>query len=410
MFFRQKRCNGSFGLFKGRNAWVEQLTILLSLVAFFLFLDFTAGVQKSTAADCDCNFCHADMHGAGWQGCATCHGNPPATGSHVTHFGIISNYQRYGDTSITKDFASFSPAYGMSCGNCHPLDNTKHRNGTVNVELYNAASPAGSLKAKNLASASYTPGGTVYYDSNGLPYTLGTCSNVYCHSYNAWTTPLTQYTDQTLCQNNGFIWTSGACYGVPMPWPQTQNDPPVPPNTVTTRYYQTPGWGGASLTCSGCHGNPPSTNYYTNDGGSGDSHAWRDSYFVNWGMPSGYEDLHGWNMGFGWAVSCRTCHNDTVTELSTWTYGTLGEWYDVAFYGDVPINNYSKHVNGTADVAFDKVNSLVYRNTLNLADASYDKPTKTCSNVACHRAETSVTWGTPYRFWDSTECNRCHSF
>lgn len=380
MILRQRRWKGNFGLFKGRNAGAAKLAILLSFTAFFLFLILTAGVQKSTAADCDCNFCHADMHGPGWQGCATCHGNPPATGSHITHFGITSNYQKYGDTSITKDFASFSSGYGMSCGNCHPLDNTQHRNGTVNVELYNAASPAVSLKAKNLAFASYIPGGTVFYDDKGIPYTLGTCNGVYCHSYNAWTTP----------------------GGVPTPWPQNQNDPPVPPNTVSTRYYQTPAWGGGSLTCSGCHASPPKTDYYTNAGGSGDSHAWLDDW--------GYEDLHGWNMGFGWPVSCRTCHNDTVTELNSWTYANLGEWWDVSFYSDVPIYNYSKHVNGTADIAFDKVNPLVYSSTLNLSNASYDPATRTCSSVSCHQNQTTVTWGMPYRWWDSTECNRCHSF
>jgi len=381
---RTRRWAGSFGFSKGQNAGVVKLAIILSLAAFFVFL-IPIGVQQAKAADCDCGSCHGDQHGPNWQGCATCHGNPPATGSHVTHFGTDTIAGQYGDTRITQDFDPNNlSSYQIGCGNCHPLDNTQHRNGTVNVELYNAASPAGSLKAKNLASASYTPGGTTFNDVNGLPYTLGTCNGVYCHSYNAWTTP----------------------GGVPTPWPQNQNDPPVPPNTVTTKYYQTPQWGGASLTCSGCHGNPPRTNYLTNAGGSGDSHSWLDDY--------AYEDLHGWNMGYWWPVNCRTCHNDTVQEASPWSRGTWSEaglsWYDVALYGDVPINNYSKHVNGTADVAFDKVNPLVYTDTLSLADASYYAPTKTCSSVACHRAETSVTWGTPYRFWDSTECNRCHSY
>lgn len=353
--------------------------ILLSLVVFFVFLIVTPGVQQTTAADCDCNFCHETVqHSPTWQGCKTCHGNPPATASHLKHFGVSTNYVPYGDTSITKDFAG-GQYYGMSCGNCHPLDNVKHRNGMVEVELYNAAAPEGSLKAKNTSSAAYTPGGTVYYDGNGIPYTLGTCSNVYCHSYNSWTTP----------------------GGVPTPWPQNQNDPPVPPNTVTTRNYQTLTWGGTSLTCSGCHANPPKTNYYTNAGGSGDSHAWLDDF--------GYEDLHGYNMGFLWPVSCRTCHNDTVKNLNTWTYGTFGEWSDVSFYGDVPISNYSKHVNGTNDVAFDKVNPLVYRSTFNLTNAVYDPATKTCSNVSCHRSQTTVTWGSPYRWW-SSECYTCHSY
>ena len=385
MFLRQRRSKGSFCFFKGRNAGAVKLAILLSLAAFILFLMLIAGVQKSTAADCDCNFCHVDMHGPGWQGCATCHGNPPATGSHVKHFGITSNYQKYGDTSITRDFASLSTSYGMSCGNCHPLDNTKHRNGTVEVELYNVNAPAGSLKEKNPAIASYTPGGTVYYDNKGLPYTLGTCSNIYCHSYNAWTTP----------------------GGVPTPWPQNQNDPPVPPNTVTTRYYQNPTWGAGSLTCSGCHGNPPRTDYYTNAGGSGNSHSWLDDY--------GYEDGHNANMlGYNPPLDCKTCHNDTVRDAGTWAYQNWNEWFGVAFFDDSPLYNYSSHVNGAVDIAFDRVNTYQYikmyggYDYLTLVNAQYDPSTKSCSNVSCHQTQTPVTWGMPYRWWDSTECNRCH--
>jgi predicted CxxxxCH...CXXCH cytochrome family protein len=370
---------GGSTLIRGRNVGSAKVVILLSLAACFLLI-ITAGVQRTTAEDCDCSVCHGG-HGPGWQGCATCHGFPPDTASHIKHFGANTLIGFYGDTSITQNFDPNNPNnYQMGCGNCHPLDPSKHKNGQVEVELYNAAASPASLKVRNLSSAAYTPGAETYYDNKGFPYTLGTCSNVYCHSYNDWTTP----------------------GGVPTPWPQTQNDPPVPPNTVTTRYYKTPQWGGGSLTCSGCHGNPPSTNYYTNAGGSGDSHAWRDDW--------GYEDLHGWNMGFMWPVSCTTCHNDTVSELNTWTYGTLSEWYDVAFYGSVPITNYSKHVNGTVDVSFDKIRPLVYRNTFDLLNASYDAGTKTCSNVSCHRSQTSVTWGTPYRWWDSTECNRCHSY
>ena len=58
----------------------------------------------------------------------------------------------------------------------------------VDVELYNPLAPAGSLKALNPASAAYVAGGTVFMDSRGLSYTKGTCSSVYCHSYNDWTT------------------------------------------------------------------------------------------------------------------------------------------------------------------------------------------------------------------------------
>jgi len=62
-----------------------------------------------------------------------------------------------------------------------------HNNGVVEVELYNPASPADSLKAKNPANAEYAPGSTVTtYPGNiegrSFSWTDGTCSNVYCHS------------------------------------------------------------------------------------------------------------------------------------------------------------------------------------------------------------------------------------
>lgn len=374
MSIRPRRWADGAGLARGWNAGVVKVSILLSLAAFFLFLILTMGVQKSTAVDCDCNFCHGDtVHGPGWQGCATCHGNPPATASHVRHFGLNTQYERYGDTSITKDFTS-GPYYAMSCGNCHPMDPAKHRNGTVEVELYNAAAPAGSLKARNLPSAVYTPGGTVYYDANGLPYTLGTCSNVYCHSYNEWT-------------------TTG-------PVPDQGCDNSVPSTLlVTTRHYKTPTWGG-SLSCSGCHNNPPTTAWPDNDGGIGDSHQWIDDW--------GYGNLHMFNHGFD-PIGCIYCHNDTVRELNyTWTRDDM----DVTSMGDVPIHDYSKHINGTADVAFDRVNTFPYpfNPPYSLSNASYDPSARTCANVSCHQNETVAKWGAPYNYygWQSGECDRCH--
>jgi predicted CxxxxCH...CXXCH cytochrome family protein len=367
--------------------------VFLSFIVFFSLLIYNTSLYltPNADADCDCNFCHGDPHGPGWLGCGACHGFPPATASHQKHFQSGQLYQKYGDTSITKDFDSFSTAYIMSCGNCHPLDNAKHRNGSVEVELYNANAPAGSLKAKNLPSASYAPGGTVYYDDKGLPYTLGTCSGVYCHSYNSWT-------------SNGPTADQGC-------------DAFIPPNLVTTRNYRQPVWG-ATLTCSGCHGNPPLTQYPANDGGIGDSHQWIDDW--------GYGNLHAFNHGFD-PVRCSYCHNDTTvwqtpcsdpaytsegsctTNGGTWFY-TRDSITDVTTMNNVPIQNYSKHVNGTVDVAFDKVTSFPYRTPYSLASASYDPSTKTCSNVSCHQNQTSVPWGASYKYysWMTGECNRCH--
>ena len=266
----------------------------------------------------------------------------------------------------------------MNCGNCHPMDSAKHMNGVVDVELYNPQAPAGSLKGLNPVSATYVPGATRFTDDRGMTYTLGTCQNVYCHSSTDWTTP-------------GGVPVSSNC-----------SSSYLPPNLVVTKTYKDVTWGGNPLTCSGCHAFPPRTSYPANDGGAGDSHSWIDMY--------GYDNLHTYNMGFSPPISCKYCHNGTVQQLNTFTYDSMG----VATLGEVPISNFSQHVNGINNVSFDKQNPFVYSTyggdtSMNLSAASYDAATKTCSNVSCHLGQTSVKWGTPYRWYYETECDRCHN-
>jgi hypothetical protein len=278
----------------------------------------------------------------------------------------------YGDTRIAQDISGSTASYIMNCGNCHPLDPAKHNNGTVEIELFSTLSPSGSLKSRNFSSAEYTAGGTVYTDSRGFPYTQGTCRDVYCHSYNDWTTP-------------GGVPESTDCSSY------------LPQNLVTTRHYRAATWGGGALTCSGCHGSAPRTAYPANDGGSGDSHFWVDGY--------GYGNLHNYNMGYA-PISCSYCHYETIRTQNTWTRDGM----DIATQNDVPIYNYGKHVNGAVDVVFDTVTSFPYSTSYSLATASYNASTRTCSTVSCHQSQTSVIWGTPYRWYYQIECDRCHNF
>ena len=328
--------------------------------------------HPSAKAGTDCMICHS--HALGFRpSCDSCHECPPQSGSHVIHFGTASLYSAgYGDTRASQDLFGTASSYAMNCGNCHPLDVSRHDNGTVEVELYSAFSPSGSLKSLNPPSAAYTAGGTVFTDSRGFPYTRGTCRNIYCHSYNDWTTP-------------GGVPESTDCASY------------IPANLVTTRQYRMPTWGSGPLTCSGCHGIAPRTDYPANDGGAGDSHFWVDGY--------GYGNLHNWNMGYA-PISCSYCHNSTVQAQNTWTRDAM----DVATQSDVPIDNYAKHVNGAVDVAFDTVNNFPYSTPYSLAAATYNASTRTCSTVSCHQGQTSVTWGTPYRYYYQIECDRCHNF
>jgi predicted CxxxxCH...CXXCH cytochrome family protein len=378
-----------------RKTWDERFlkimkgAVLFSLMTALAWFVINMNASPSSAGvGCDCAVCHiSSPHGSNPIGCSGCHDSPPQTGTHLVHYGSAPlDTFIYGDTGIT----STNDAYRFGCGNCHPLDMTKHNNGTVEVELYNPLAPAGSLKAKNPSNAAYSSGlTTTTYASKkpfvignrSLSYSNGTCSNVYCHS--------------------GPAITSGP---VSEPTGTDQYAPTYEPYTVTymRAYKTTPAWGTNSdgqhstfTVCTECHEFPLTTSFPSVQAGAGDSHQWVDD--------SGYGNLHAWNMGYD-PISCRTCHYGTVTQANTWSYSSM----DVAAYGAVPLASRRLHVNGSKDVLFDTTNPVLYNTTMSLNTATYDSGTKACTNVACHLQQTRVTWGSPYRLNNSTECNLCH--
>jgi hypothetical protein len=236
----------------------------------------------------------------------------------------------------------------------------------VEVELFNGAAPAGSLKALSPPSATYTPGGTTFTDAFGLFYTLGTCGNVYCHSGPAYSAP-----------------------AVPVPgedFPFTGYPIVYPPYVLTiSRAYSTINWGSASPGCGGCHGFPIRTSAPGVQAMAGQTH----SYVNDLGAESG----HAWNHGHS-PLTCTTCHAATVDQP-----GTVGRDVDnLSVYGPIPIFGFDRHVNGRSDVVF----------TSGLGRASYSQANATCSWAPCHLAQTSVRSGTPYRFGVTVECNICH--
>lgn len=376
------RYNGS--ILRGR--WTMKNTLLVICFLLLGSLMVTPEAAFGAYGVTPCSDCHQwDACNGQIMDCGTCHAVPPDTGAHLAHFSGTVQQAEYGDTRITEEFSALSSTNIIGCGNCHPLDRNSHGNEVSGeVELYNPAAPAGSIKALN-TTASYDP-------------VTKTCSNVYCHSANQWTT-------------DGPVAT---------PWPplaiwDPAVDPlprPLPDNIVTTRVYKDIAWdSGVTLGCDGCHDNPPQTSYVDNAGGSGDSHYWNDDW--------GYENLHVWNMGYD-PLSCRTCHYATVQDPSPWQVDPATS---LRVYNDVAIFNKARHVNGTADVVFDTVNGFSYvtssygTRTYLLQDATYDPVTKTCSDVGCHgginglgKKEDKVMWGLPYRWWSSTECDRCHGY
>jgi predicted CxxxxCH...CXXCH cytochrome family protein len=363
--------------------------------------------------------------------CGSCHGNPPATGAHVTHYGLPGG-SGYGDLSTLQDrnpgaTPTGAPGvYAFGCGNCHPMV-TGHRNNVVDVVVYESAAPAGSLKSKAQPGATYDPG-------------TKTCSGVYCHS--------------------------------------TGQADPV--------YTTTPGWFSATkLGCEGCHANPPA---YPS-GGAGTTTAnshlnladdgYEFGHFL--GMPGAWHtSKHGGN---GWGagedatpITCQACHYDTTDPANT---GPSGFYYldttgNYALPGGDPAriawgwqasiqcgscHNAGgaatgagkvlplRHVNGRRDVVFDPRSTLPpipwlppapntptgpywmtgtqqtmpypawvtwsSGNTtvsFGLGTSTYDATTKTCSSVACHLAEQQPVWGRPYQYStnSSATCYTCH--
>ncbi len=309
-----------------------------------------------------CVGCHVKADGSVSGGaCGACHGAPPLTGAHDTHSSAAAaGYGLTGSSATTTD-------YQYGCGECHPLDPNQHQNGSVDVDL----SPVlASLKALNDPGAAYAGGG-------------GTCSGVYCHSG-----PQVS-TSQAIGSPTG---------GTPTNPTYT---PPWQSVVVRTRIYQTtPAWdGGQITTCDACHEFPLTTSSATVSAGAGDSHQW----IGDWG----YGNLHAWNHGFA-PIPCRTCHYGEITQANTWSR----TGWDVTTYNPVSLASRVVHANGGADVAFDTVNDANYSATYQyeLDGVVYNPADKSCTNVGCHHNQTYVQWGSPSRWWNSTECNVCHQF
>ncbi|GAM11651.1 geobacter CxxxxCH...CXXCH motif protein [Geobacter sp. OR-1] len=355
---------------------------------------------------CSNVLCHANPTGYrqwGAKECDACHGAPPNTPAHLTHFSGSAQQASYTSVKKAQDYTANSSGYIFNCGNCHPIDINKHGNGILEVELYNANAPQGSIKFLQ-SGASYQRGNRYYSDSRGFAYTNGTCSNVYCHSYSEWTTPGAE-----VCNLSNF---------------STCNNNAVQTLTVTRKFNAVTWNGTLPKDCTGCHANGPRSTFTTNFGSTGDSHAWLDNNYIEQGHFRKYKFSTE-------PVSCTFCHSGTVN--------TLNKFYRPSVYNPpsqpyftnlsaVAISNFSNHVNGKNDVIFDKQKTFtVYYPgmpswgipekttfySLSSANVGYSTETKTCSNISCHLGQTSVKWGQPYRAYkyesNDIECKRCHT-
>lgn len=352
-------------------------------------------------------------------GCDACHGAPPASGAHARHATPLSlEVLAYGGTAVLEDLsgaAADPDDYGFGCGHCHPLDPARHLDGEIQVELSPAGAPAGSLRARNLATAAYDPASA-------------TCAGVACHS-------------------------SGQA------------------SPAEASFRGTPAWTSAArLACDACHANPP--RYASGGAGAteANSHLQLQANGWEWGHFGGlpgpwHGSKHGVAPGTTDAapITCQACHAGTVDPAATLAGGAF--WLDTT--GDYDLGGGLgftctgchtgeagrpppgagrvrplRHVNGRRDVAFDARVALppapwlpLAPNTpsrpywvlpgrvtlpdpldgglegstlsLHLGGARYAPDTKTCTSVACHLFEASVVWGAPH---DGSACARCHGF
>lgn len=127
---------------------------------------FTVVVLAALSGGCDVARPPTDGHHL--TACGDCHAFPPETGAHRAHLGSTSGATLlgYGNLETALEDGPDGPAWRFGCGYCHPLDARRHRNGHVDVELFDAAAPEGSLKAQS---------------APGARYAGGRCSGAYCH-------------------------------------------------------------------------------------------------------------------------------------------------------------------------------------------------------------------------------------
>jgi len=366
---------------------------------------YTYAAAGSSCSGVSCHTTGSTPRVWGATSCGNCHLAAPADTSHKKHYFGLDRYAAYGNISSNQLF-------GYNCGVCHPLDPARDHDGTVQVELYNGAAKAGTVKSFNSDLSQYNSGTTVYQDSRGVFYTNGNCSNIYCHSAGTSSGSTRKPISSNVAWNSGAMWC-GSCHYYPPNYPNgtpkansherhysvgnkcqdchysvTTNG-----NTVTNkaqhinnRYELVPSpgksftftfnaatgsscsaischsdgtgvatgqlrnkdastpWGGAALTCTSCHANPPD---YANKSPKANSHSAHSAY------------------------SCYRCHSSSVSPDGQYAYAP-------------------SHGNGMYDVSG---TNLSY---------TYQATGGTCTN-SCHRY--TSTWGGP-----PTACTSCHGY
>ncbi|OGW27583.1 MAG: hypothetical protein A2X59_10200 [Nitrospirae bacterium GWC2_42_7] len=311
--------------------------------------------------------------------CKECHFIPGDI-SHRLHSSPNIINPEYGNSGYTYQYSKNSNEYGFNCGNCHPQDISRHKNGFLDTELY--SKKASGLKKMNSKDASFD---TI----------KRTCSGVYCHS-------------------------SGE-------------------NRKSLKYIETPAWESSfgEFKCQGCHGSPPS---YPNEKGRENSHFNTENgsghlLGIHWDSTKGHTKesiMQDRSSDMG----CSTCHYSTITKDTDTTFvdNVSGLFTCSRCHDDKSVTgknrtgtiaNKALHVNGIVEVAFStkkfrstarmirvplgwkrtgqKMDATGYDELISgLNLATYIPEEKKCLNVACHLTGKEVKWG------DEIGCDSCH--
>ena len=281
--------------------------------------------------------------------CRDCH--PALSNGHEKHFSLPIRFAEYGNASSMN----IAAGYSYNCGACHPLDSGRHRDKKLDIELVTPS--ANGLKA-------LTKNGT--FDP-----VAKTCLNVYCH------------------------------YSKP-----------------------TPAWGKKfepNRRCQSCHDTPPAHDGHFNIA-QGTGHL----LGIHWDSTGG----HGKDAKKEFMMGCNTCHYAVLAKEDT-TFTHLAKGKQGIFSCNKchspeagEIKDYSLHANGKTDIIFTPSklrtkaqllfevkgwNRVIEKGSKGAHDetsaplntASYNRETKTCTNVACHL-------GAPVKWNEKVICSSCH--
>ncbi len=386
-----------------KHAQIRYLVTPAPDIAF----NYTFAATGSSCSGVSCHTVGSTPRVWGATSCGSCHLAAPADKSHKKHFTGADRYAAYGNVSSNQVF-------GYNCGVCHPLDPARDHDGTVQVELYNAAAPAGTVKSLNSVLSSYSSGATIFRDSMGVSYTNGTCSNIYCHSDGTSVGSTLQPTSGKVSWNSWSMYCGGNCHNYP---PNYANGSPKTNSHV--RHYS------VGYKCQDCHYN------VTTNGSSIIDKAKHVNHAYDLAPSPGKSFTFTFNATTGNSCSLISCHSDGTniatgvlrnkSPSTTWGGATLTCASCHSNPPDYPngspkANSHSAHSayacyachSSTASQDGLYANSYYhitgqYNVTGSNMNYTYSATGGTCSS-SCHSYR-AATWGGP-----SWECTSCHGY